>query len=240
MSKSRDLSSYGTAALADTGSGADNVITADASGNVGIGTDTADHSLQIERSDNQHLKLSRGSDSFELGVVSSNALTFSDGGTERMRIDTSGIVTMPYQPSFLAHATVDQALTDDNVIADFGGTTHNIGGHFSTSTGRFTAPVAGSYYFGAGVLIEGYSIDSYRITIRFRINGAETKNTIAGGGAHNTTHDDGEASVSGVMYLNANEYVDVKVSPTGVSGTGNIWGATTSSAWTNFNGHLIG
>ena len=37
MTKSRDLGNYGTAALADTGSGANNVITADASGNVGIG-----------------------------------------------------------------------------------------------------------------------------------------------------------------------------------------------------------
>ena len=59
-------------------------------GNVGIGTSSPDHSLQIERSDNEHLKLSRGSYSFEMGVASSDAMTFSDGGSERVRIDSSG------------------------------------------------------------------------------------------------------------------------------------------------------
>jgi hypothetical protein len=47
MSKSGDLRKYGTAALADTGSGANNVIVADSNGNVGIGTSSPSTELHV-------------------------------------------------------------------------------------------------------------------------------------------------------------------------------------------------
>jgi hypothetical protein len=188
------------------------------------------HATHYAHSDGQHL----------FQVAPSGTADAAISWTTAMTIDNAGIVTKPYQPSFLAYATVDQAIVNDNAIMDFGGTTHNIGGHFSTSTGRFTAPVDGTYHLSAGAIVEGFTPSTYRIMMRFRINGAEVKAAIASGGAHNSTHDDGEASVSGTMYLNANDYVDIKLGVSGASGTGNIWGATSALSWTNFTGHLVG
>jgi hypothetical protein len=63
------------------------------SGNVGIGTSSPTHSLSVENGTGSHVKLTRtGVNSFELGVVSGNALVFYDNGTERMRITSSGNV----------------------------------------------------------------------------------------------------------------------------------------------------
>ena len=251
----------------DDGSGNLNVnMSIDAYGNVGIGDESPSTALQVvgtvtanglvvdsgtvntvatfQSSGDANayiiVKDSGSSGGAFIGAVGTHTILGTGGSTERMRIDSSGIVTMPYQPSFLAYATTDQAIVNDNAIMDFGGTTHNIGGHFSTSTGRFTAPVDGTYHLSAGAIVEGFTPSTYRIMMRFRINGAEVKAAIASGGTHNSAHDDGEASVSGTMYLNANDYVDIKLAVSGASGTGNIWGHASSLAWTNFTGHLVG
>ncbi len=79
-----------------------------------------------------------------LTVISDVDMSFRANNANRLHIDTSGRVTMPYQPSFRVSKTSspsgNQTVVFDNVH-------HNIGGHYNTSNGRFTAPVAGSYYF---------------------------------------------------------------------------------------------
>lgn len=76
-----------------------------------------------------------------------NAMTFTANAAERMRIDSSGRVTMPYQPLFSASDSralniTGSVLTTSNC---FNQIDYNVGGHFNGSNGRFTAPVAGYY-----------------------------------------------------------------------------------------------
>ena len=86
--------------------------------------------------------------------VSTGDLKFIGGTTERVRIDSSGRFTLGYQPRFLAQrgsnqtnyvgSTQSQAVLYDSAV-------QNVGNHFNTSTGKFTAPVAGMYAFQASV-----------------------------------------------------------------------------------------
>ena len=92
-----------------------------------------------------------------LGVVNESsgnngAMTFHvyDGGgniPERMRIDSAGRVTMPYQPAFKAHRTPAAWETYSVQTVILNNTSLNIGNHFNTTNGTFTAPIDGLYYF---------------------------------------------------------------------------------------------
>jgi len=72
------------------------------------------------------------------------------GYLETFRISSAGRVTMPNQPSANVFANAGNAGAYNNntsnsyVIAT--GIRHNVGGHYDTSNGRFTCPVAGRYY----------------------------------------------------------------------------------------------
>ena len=76
-------------------------------------------------------------------------------GNTAMTIDNSGRVTTPARPSFAAYlsSTVSYGSADAYQKITFDSTHHNVGGHYSTSTGKFTAPVTGIYYLSAVVYI---------------------------------------------------------------------------------------
>ena len=81
-----------------------------------------------------------------------NDLAFRAGGAERVRIDANGYVTKPYQPSFRASRTNTFTTgVTSNTQVTFNAFVHNIGSNYSTGNGRFTAPVTGSYMFGASL-----------------------------------------------------------------------------------------
>ena len=67
-------------------------------------------------------------------------------GTDQLVVDSVGRVTMPYQPAFRAHRTpvAWEAYSLQTVI--WNNTSLNIGNHFNTVNGTFTAPINGLYY----------------------------------------------------------------------------------------------
>ena len=85
-----------------------------------------------------------GASSLNLITVSGHPISLSTSNTVRMKIDGSGYVTTPSQPGFSVYTT---ASTVPNNTIQFGGTDFNTGTHFNTSTGVFTAPIAGKYWF---------------------------------------------------------------------------------------------
>lgn len=94
-------------------------------------------------------------DEKQLFDASGSTIQFQTNDTEAMRIDAAGIVTKPLQPYFHAYLSSDQ--TNFNSAGAFGeGVAYNaevedINSDFNTSTGLFTCPVDGTYWFIASV-----------------------------------------------------------------------------------------
>ena len=83
----------------------------------------------------------------------------SNVGTERMRINSAGIVTKPYTPSFSAKGSTDAIVAQSPLPFDStGGINHNNGNHYNTTTYKFTCPVDGYYYVTCHVVPTNYDV----------------------------------------------------------------------------------
>jgi len=91
------------------------------------------------------------SDAFKIG-------TTAIGTNTSFKIDTTGAITKPLQPSFLVTAPVNTAnVTGDGTAftVEFDAEIYDQNADFNTGTFTFTAPVAGRYLFSATVLTQG-------------------------------------------------------------------------------------
>lgn len=157
----------------------------------------------------------------------------ANGDQMQLSVDYYGRVTMPYQPSFCASRNADQSRTENAAIADlvYDQVIHNIGGHYNSSNGRFTAPISGAYMFSFGARLD--SIGATYTWIRLDKNGTTQSDD---GFPNCITQQTGSyftIGASGCVYLNADDYVSVSVY---VSGDAS-WEFENASF---FSGHLLG
>jgi hypothetical protein len=130
-------------------------------GAVGIGVAASSGTpLKIGRVDSSseggQIDLCRSTDNSSIwgidvyGNTSTPSLRILDNGAAavRIQIDGSGRVTMPYQPMFEAALSASPHWQVATGVVPFNNILQNTGNHFNTSTYKFTAPVAGLYYFG--------------------------------------------------------------------------------------------
>ena len=133
------------------------------------------------------------------------------GGTtsqESMRIDSSGRVTMPYQPAFTASG--GSSPSQGAGVLQYSSTSQdgfnlNVGGHYNTSNYRFTAPVSGNYFF----CFNSYTDSSNGFDAAFRKNGSLKGPQIQDLSTRSGSNTYVSLSASIIMPLNANDYVDV-------------------------------
>ena len=155
------------------------------------------------------------------------------GGTERMRIDSVGRVTMPNQPKFLVGFTTTGQISvpDANVIPfnyTGGQGTFDVGSNFNTSTSRFTAPVAGHYFLQANIT----AVTSSTVSAQIMKNGAGITN---GGDTMasfiNGINNSATMNTTLIVYLAVGDYVDARTR----NATYNVY---KNHTW--FLGYLIG
>jgi hypothetical protein len=81
--------------------------------------------------------------------------------------DSSGRFTSPNSPKFMAYGNNGQISYGNGAEFVLGQTQVNIGGHYNTSNGRFTAPIAGYYHFSYGAYVY------QEVQLSFKRNGTD-------------------------------------------------------------------
>tara|TARA_R110002012_G_scaffold216147_1_gene387256 strand:+ start:226 stop:918 length:693 start_codon:yes stop_codon:yes gene_type:complete len=144
-------------------------------------------------------------------------------GAYRIKVDSSGRVTKPNTPRFFGHSPT--GYNTASVLKNFTSLAVNTNSGFNNSTGTFTAPVAGTYLFMGGILVQ---TGTGRAEFHIQKNGSTPLVTGNGTG----TVYDGPNAIC-IADLAVNDYVKVVKQ----SGTAYADGAHSNSY---FGGYLLG
>tara|TARA_R110001632_G_C11023668_1_gene380866 strand:- start:43 stop:504 length:462 start_codon:yes stop_codon:yes gene_type:complete len=136
-------------------------------------------------------------------------------------ITVTGIDTLPTAIYFYVVRTAGDVGSTNTIV--YNTATSNQGSAYSTSTGIFTAPVSGLYWFGSTFLNNGSDCD-----VEIRVDNTSVQGTIRASSSSNHV----SAGWSGVIYLTANQNVRCVVVQGTALGSGN-------TPWTTFTGYLI-
>jgi hypothetical protein len=153
-----------------------------------------------------------------IGAASGSLYFATNGTSERMRINSSGYVTMPYQPAF--RATGNTGNQTNGADATYNQTSFNTGSCYNTSNYRFTAPVAGRYAFQWTMRNQGAGQVYCLLYVNNSAAAAPALELVTTGSSAHT-------SASTVLNLSANDYVTVRIGSANCS----IDGSDSFSGW---------
>ena len=157
---------------------------------------------------------------------------FGTNSIERLKIDASGRVTMPSQPSFAAGVSANNWSTSSAADAPFDTEIFDTGNNYNTSTYTFTAPVSGRYF--ASIVFNRYT-DS-RFDIAFNVNGTNRQ-----GAEIRTQHSSNSWKIEDfqtILNLAANDTVKARI--TGVDSQGSAFFDGNGTYYDVFSMHLLG
>jgi hypothetical protein len=141
-----------------------------------------------------------------------------------LKINAAGHVTTPYQPAFQTDGT-GYTLTTNQIWAIRPGAFFNIGSHYNSSNGRFTAPVDGRYHFHFMHTTASASVSAP--TLYFRINGSGSF-----GRALNYYAQYSSSTQVVLLNLNAGDYVEAVIES---------WNGNSMTTWeASWGGYLVG
>ena len=115
----------------------------------------------------------------------------------------------PSKPAFFVKGGGNAAASSGTHVVILDTAVPNVDGLYSTSTGRFTAPFAGNYFFCGNLRIDSADVDYFRLRIR--------KNGTSSYSQPHSIYDLGtnwdpryfSLTTSGVISLSENDYVEL-------------------------------
>lgn len=234
-----------------------NALFVDASANkVGINTTTLNNALNVESASYQALGIKRntgvttGTGEFAVHMETNSqvSIPYDDEGSvvfgtatapstaagfsEKVRINSAGIVTKPSHPSFSAYINgSNPSITSDNTKIPYNAVQWDIGNNFDETNHRYIAPVAGVYHFTVNHNVFSIAND-YFFRTKIYVNAAMTSvlgYARAYNGGDHTVND------SILISLGAADTVEVYTSSNDTS-----YGLSAGIGWNTFSGFLVG
>lgn len=162
-------------------------------------------------------------------------LTLPDATGTVVALNSSGYLTTPSQPVF-------SVIKEDGSVTGTTGTTVilfntvyvNISSSYSVGTGRFTAPVAGTYYFSAMGMLDTSVTTNGDLQVCLRKNGSNI--AISNPPMDGTSVGGMNFAVSAAITMAASDYVDVGFYASNNASKFYAGGG----AFNNFSGYLLG
>ena len=165
-------------------------------------------------------------------------------GTEKLRTKGHGITVTGYieesaKPIFRAYKTNTQSFSSStNTKVTFNQESFDVGNDYDPSTSRFTAPCNGYYQFDVNIR---FTMTNFGRCDALLAKNGGFDNYFPSGGQNQTGNNDGGIQIHGVMYLAANDYVEVYANQNGgnTESFGIASNISSTGGITNWSGFLI-